>query len=126
MVTIEGSDHLFGSIIQVTPEDSAHIDKDSTGSKRGMKPLVLKVFGNTNALVPASITSPTHMTKYHFMALSAGRYVVHMWQPSKPSDCINLVDVLFQVNQSLESVLIERFTTGTSQQVRYQSKTETG
>jgi len=114
-VTIEGSDHLYGSTIQIIPEDHAGVDLESNGSFRGLKEIISKVFGNTAALAPAHVSSPKHMTKYRFMDLVPGRYVVHLWQPAKPSACINVVDVLFQVTQSLESVLVERFTSGKSQ-----------
>jgi len=54
------------------------------------------------------------MTKYRFMDLEPGRYIVRLAQPSKPAKCINVVDVLFQVTQSLSSVLVEKFSAGKS------------
>jgi hypothetical protein len=63
-----------------------------------MKGVLSKVYGNTNTLSPAHISSPKHMTKYRFMDLTPGRYVVYLRQPSKPGTCINVVDVLFLVS----------------------------
>ena len=84
--------------------------------------LLGRVFGDRHALEPAHITSPKHMTKYRFLGVSPGKYRVRIMQPAKPADCENVVDVLFQVTQSLESRLAEKFASGRSLQVRYQSK----
>ena len=40
-----------------------------------------------------------------FMDLSPGKYFVRLIQPTKPLDCDNVIDVLFQVTQSLDSRL---------------------
>lgn len=115
-VTIEGSNHLFGSRIQLIPEDQMDMIKEATSlsAGRAKRDLLKRVLGNSGAIVPAHISSPKHMTKYRFMDLEPGRYVVRLTQPSKPGKCINVVDVLFQVNQSLDSVLVEKFTIGKS------------
>ena len=83
-----------------------------------------RIFGNRQALEPSSITSPKHMTKLRYMDLSPGKYKVRLMQPKKPHTCENVVDVLFQVSQSLDSRLVEKFASGKSTQVRYQSKLE--
>ena len=59
------------------------------------------MFGNKAALEPMHIDSPKHMTKYRFENLIPGKYLVRLLQPAKPDKCDNVVDVLFQVNESL-------------------------
>ena len=63
-----------------------------------MHKLMSEVFGSKNTLEADSIFSPKHMTKYSFRNLSPGTYRVRLYQPEKPKDCENLVDVLFQVS----------------------------
>ena len=74
-----------------------------------------RVFGDRHALEPAHVTSPKHMTKYRYAGVSPGKYRVRLMQPAKPTDCDNVVDVLFQVKQSLDSRLAERYASGRSQ-----------
>jgi len=116
-VTIEGSDHFYGATLQIIPEE--HDDETSPSLGRGLGNLMSRVFGKLHALPADRISSPKHMTKFMYRNLNPGKYIVKLHQPEKPSDCDNIVDVLFQVSQILEARLQERFSEGKSVQVRY-------
>ena len=106
-VTIEESDHLYGSLIQIYSIDEEDDGSNSsTDSDRGLGKTMQRIFGNRQAIEPSSITSPKHMTKLRYMDLSPGKYKVRLIQPMKPQTCENVVDVLFQVSQSLDSSLV--------------------
>ena len=75
-ITIEGSDHLYGSIIYITHEDHADNSQTNDDDDRGMTKLLGKVFGHRNKLQPVHISSPKHMTKFRFINLSPGKYNV--------------------------------------------------
>ena len=93
-VSIESSDHLYGSILQIISEE--HDDEGSSSDfGRGMKTFLSKVLGDKHAIQPAHITVIKHMTKLRYMGLSAGKYIVRLAQPAKPAGCDNVVDVLF-------------------------------
>ena len=95
-ITIEGSDHFYGSTIMVESIDEVDDgSSSSTDSDRGLGNTMKKIFGNRQALEPAQITSPKHMTKLRYMDLSPGKYMVRLKQPRKPPNCENAVDVLF-------------------------------
>ena len=47
-VTIEGSDHLYGSLLQITPVDEDNSSESNIASDRGMGEMMMKVFGNKN------------------------------------------------------------------------------
>lgn len=54
-VTIEGSDHLYGEIIQIyqaIEEDESQLSNDSD---RGLGKMMNKIFGKRTALVPSLI-----------------------------------------------------------------------
>ena len=112
-VSIESSDHLYGSILQIISEE--HDDEGSRSeSGRGMFSFLNKVLGDRHIIQPAHIAVIKHMTKVRYMGLSAGKYIVRMAQPAKPAGCDNVVDVLFTVNQSLEKRVQEKFASGRS------------
>ena len=74
-VTIEGSDHLYGSKLVM-----ASVDKDTDagsgdGNDRGMGKLLGHIFGSKNILSADSISSPKHMTKYLFRGIPSWRCV---------------------------------------------------
>lgn len=121
-MTIEESDHLYGSRLIIIPVDEDDTSQASSDSDRGMGKTMGKVFGNKNALEPTHTSSPKHMTKLRYMDLSPGKYNIRLVQPWKPQDCDNVVDVLFQVSQSLDSRLNEKFAVGRDKQIRFQSK----
>ena len=51
-ITIEGSDHFYGSTIVVIPEDHADSSQFSSDSDRGMGSLIGRVLGSREALEP--------------------------------------------------------------------------
>ena len=96
-VTIEGSDHLYGSRLTITPH-TADFDSKYDENGRSMGKLLNHIFGAKNSLKATHIASPKHMTKYSFRNVPVGTYTVHLQQPEKPKDCENIVDVLFQIS----------------------------
>lgn len=59
-VTIEESDHLYGSRLIIIPVDQDDTSQASSDNDRGMGRTMGKVFGNKNALETTHITSPKH------------------------------------------------------------------
>ena len=76
-VTVEGSDHLYGSKIVIVPS-TTDFDSKREEDGRGMHKLLGDVFGAKNTLVPDIITSPKHMTKYVFRNVAPGAYRVKL------------------------------------------------
>ena len=66
-VTIEGSDHFYGSMIQIVPIEEEDDSQTSSDSDRGLGKTMGKIFGNRSALDPMEVTSPKHMTKLRYM-----------------------------------------------------------
>lgn len=76
-VSIEGSDHLYGSVLQIISEE--HDDEGtSSDSGRGMFKFLSKVLGDKHVIQPAHISVIKHMTKLRYMGLSAGKYIVRL------------------------------------------------
>jgi len=73
-ITVEGSDHLYGSVMYLTPKDHDDITKDNDGDERGMSMLLGKVLGNRHVIQPVHISSPKHMTKFRYINLTPGKY----------------------------------------------------
>lgn len=74
-VTIEGSDHFYGTTLQIIPEEK---DDSSRSSAEKMANLLKKIYGSRDALPADRISSPKHMTKFLFSNVSPGRYIVRL------------------------------------------------
>ena len=115
---------MYGARIKIAENTHDFDSKQDDPAGRGMHTLLGHIWGGKNTLEADSISSPKHMTKYMFRNVPVGTYSVHLEQPEKPKKCNNVVDVLFQVSQSIEARLHEQFSEGKSKQTRFQSKLE--
>jgi hypothetical protein len=90
--------------------DSNLVDNDDAAREQRGAKVLDNLSGRGSLLEPARVLTSKHVTQYIFTDLRKGKYRVVMNQSAKPPVCINVIDVNFSLEKSLNELLSSQYS----------------
>jgi len=114
---------MYGARLQLAKADDDTQDEmipvDPAAQSENLE-LVKQVVNNNKVIQATSTSNLKHAIKYFFSDLTKGKYYIRVIQPSKTTDCVDMLTVYFRPSLSMNALL--SIGSSSNQRVHYMSK----